>query len=73
MEPVYEVLCTRSRNEELESYITYGLRACAEGQVIKSIADISVDYEKVMELAKLCNAQKVSLCHIEDVVEDWLN
>jgi len=40
--------------------------------IIAMISDISSDEGKIFELVEKCNALELSLCHLNDVVEDFL-
>ena len=41
--------------------------------VLKTISDISSDLSKVEDLARKCNMLKLDVCHLYDIVEDYLN
>lgn len=58
--------------------ITYGIAAYSDiedeeaATVISHICDITPDKSKAEDLVKRCNKLKLSLCHLRDVVEDFL-
>ena len=60
------------------TYPSYGIAAYAQAElnasatVIASINNITTDRKRLMELVQLCNLQKLSLIHLNDVVEDFL-
>ncbi len=60
-------------DEENKKHVTYGIAAVdAFGRVIKSFSDVFFDKAKAEHLVTLCNREKLSLIHLEDVVEDAL-
>ena len=67
-------------NEPMDgkTYTSYGIAAYAQAElnapamVIASINNITTDRKKLMELVQNCNLQKLSLIHLDDVVEDFL-
>ncbi len=60
-------------DEENQEHITYGIAAVDPfGKVIKSFSDVFFDKTKAEHLVTLCNKEKLSLIHLEDVVEDAL-
>ena len=68
----YRLFTERLENEERGSYIAYGLEAVAEGHVCRHISDISVDAAAVSSLVAQCNQKELDICHLDDVIEDWL-
>jgi len=56
------------RDEDAQIYRTYGIRRVT-GDIIR---DISTDYSRVFEIARLLNRCKVSREHFFDVVSDML-
>lgn len=68
----YRLFTEHLESEERGSYIAYGLEAVVEGHVCRHISDISVDAEAVSSLAALCNQNQLDICHLDDVIEDWL-
>ena len=57
---------------------SYGIAAYADPDqsgtalIVASVRDISAEREKVALLVDICNRMAVSLCHLPDVVEDFL-
>lgn len=50
-----------------------GCGVIAEGDgSCRYFADITTDEAAMRELVALCNREQLSLCHFEDVVEDFL-
>ncbi len=41
--------------------------------ILKTISDISSDASKVENLARKCNMLKLDVCHLYDIVEDYLS
>lgn len=60
------------------TYTSYGIAAYANAKlgdavtVIASINNITTDRKKLVELVGICNLHRLSLMHLEDVVEDFL-
>ena len=60
------------------TYTSYGIAAYAQEEqnraatVIASINNITTDRIRLAELVQNCNLQKLSLIHLDDVVEDFL-
>lgn len=65
--------------EELDSpdegkYIAYGIEVSnGRGERLKTVRDITCDRSALEELVKLCNELDLALCHLDDVVEDFLS
>jgi hypothetical protein len=54
-----------------QSFVTYGMEALCRDEVVFSVDEISVDYEKVKKFVSLCNSCNASLCHIEEMIHDY--
>ncbi len=60
------------------SRISYGVAAYADVEsngtatVVAQINDVSLDKKSVTELVERCNRSNLSLCHLNDVVEDFI-
>ncbi len=77
-----EAVTFGSRKEEYtfgdSSRIAYGIVAYADAEiggtftVIASVSDISAEKESAERLAELCNANQVSVEHLQDIVDDYL-
>lgn len=55
------------------TYDTYGIGVVVDYVLEDYILDVSVEFEKVHRLVKLCNEEDLSAIHLRDVVEDFLN
>ena len=59
--------------------ITYGIAAYSDiddeetATVISHICDVTSDRFKAEDLVNKCNKLKLSLCHLRDIVEDFLS
>ncbi len=51
---------------------TYGIAAYRKGRKLCQIADITADRSSLERLVEICNREGLSLCHLYDVVEDFL-
>ena len=67
----YRVLQTEEQNEEV-SYTAYGIQGFVNGQPVERIPDITTNRASAEKLVAMCNKGEVALCHIRDIVEDWL-
>lgn len=54
-------------DEDGNSHLTYGI-----SDDERSFSDISTDKSKIERLVMLCNEQKISPIHLDDVIEDFL-
>lgn len=59
-------------SEDNINYRAYGIDIFEENKLIKSIKDISLNKNAVDELVSKCNTLKVSILHIEDVIQDFV-
>ena len=55
------------------TYDTYGIGVVVDYVLEDYILDVSVEFEKVHRLVKLCNEEDLSAIHLRDVVDDFLN
>ena len=66
------VLCSRS----FASGTAYGIRAVAvsagRSAALCAFHDLCADEDSVRELIRKCNAGRLSLCHLRDVIDDFL-
>ncbi len=73
MEFVYRLKTDSIYDEEGCLHTVYGIAAVDTfGRVIKSFSDVFFDKAKAEHLVTLCNREKLSLIHLEDVVDDAL-
>ena len=63
----YKVNCVKycSENE-------YGIDIFSQGKLVKSIDRITKNYNDIILLINMCNELEIELCHIDDIVEDYL-
>ncbi len=66
---------TLSSKVEIEdvTYDTYGIGAIKNGEIADYILDLSTEFENVKSLVDLCNNKELSLIHLRDVAEDFIN
>lgn len=50
----------------------YGIDVFEKGKLIKSIDKITKNYNDIILLVNMCNEIELELCHIDDIVEDYL-
>ena len=69
----YSIFKENMSNEDGE-YTSFGITIeDSNGDVIKSITDISTDEIVVRDLCERCNKGQLHPIHLYDVVEDFLN
>ncbi len=69
----YSVFSEEIETKELGKYRTYGIIALDDqGNILKAVHDVSCDLSKLEPLVELCNRFQLSLCHLCDVVEDFM-
>lgn len=52
--------------------VTYGIDSILDNHIVKSIPDITEDENEINKIVALCNELELELCHIDDIVEDYL-
>lgn len=50
----------------------YGIDIFSQGKLVKSIDGIRNNYNDIILLVNMCNELEIELCHIDDIVEDYL-
>ena len=68
----YDLHTGQAHSNEYGTYETYGVTASCCGNIVCTIEDISLEKDKVMQLVKLCNEERLSLAHLEETVESFL-
>ena len=64
---VYEINCNNNEyNRE------YGINALIDGEIVKSIFEISNNKQDILKLVNICNTLNLELCHLDDIIEDYL-
>ncbi|MEE0913089.1 MAG: DUF6514 family protein [Ruminococcus sp.] len=54
------------------SHAEYGIEAYDGNILLKSIDSITDSRSDIEKIASLCNELKIELCHLEDIIEDYL-
>ena len=68
----YKLFSETKFQEEYGWYRTYGIIAVRRGQTASVIGDISLDKAKLLPFVKKLNKEKLELCHLKQVVEEFL-
>lgn len=69
----YSVFSEETISSEHGKYIAYGIAVSDEqGRLLRAVHDITCDRSALESLATLCNQLSLSLCHLDDVIEDFL-
>ncbi len=50
----------------------YGIAVYRKGCKLQEVLDITTDKKQLERLVELCNQEQLSLCHLYDVIEDFL-
>lgn len=50
----------------------YGIAVYRKGHKIHEVKDITADKSSLKQLVELCNQKQLSVCHLYDVIEDFL-
>lgn len=78
MTPITYGVSTEIYEWKKDCRTSYGIVAYSDidedgvATIVASIRDISFDRKTVEELVQKCNLLNLSLCHLRDVVEDFL-
>lgn len=54
------------------SHLEFGIDVFDEGILIKSIPSISEDKKEIEKILSVCYELDIELCHLDDVIEDYL-
>ena len=70
----YSLLISRKtdKKDEMQEVKIFGILAYCGNQRLRLVQDITEDVEKLKDLIFLCNAEQLSLYHLDDVIEDFL-
>ncbi len=73
MECKFEKISKTIKTEDGLEIETYGIKAVSkQGNILKSIDDITTDSQKLDKFISLCNQGNLALRHLNDVIEDFL-
>jgi hypothetical protein len=75
MEYTYSVVLERLFRTEVGFYGSYGLTATQKeaNGIPRSISDITANQKLLEAFARVCNRTKLSIRHMDEVVEDFLS
>ena len=59
-------------DEEIGTYVTYGLSVRTVAEEITFISDVSTDYDEITRLANVCTENQLDPEHLSDLLEDFL-
>lgn len=70
----YMVIVEDLKSHEFGEYTAYGICAFSEDNKtnMKSFSDVFLEKEKAENLVNLCNANKLDIIHLRDVIEDMI-
>ena len=70
----YRINETVVYDEDGNAHTSYGVDAVnIKGNIIESIPDVFFEYAEAERLIKLFNMCNLSLAHLKDTIEDWLD
>lgn len=55
-----------------DTHPEFGIDAFEDGLLIKSVEGITDVYNDITELLNMCNELEIEICHLDDIVEDYL-
>ena len=64
---IYKVNCIKNDTHE-----EYGINAFEDGLLKKSVEGITDVYGDTAQLSDMCNELELEICHLDDVIEDYL-
>ena len=68
----YETIVSQVSYED-KTVQTYGIKATDTSGTVRTVEDISTNKSAVEALVTLCNREGLALCHLDDVIEDFLS
>lgn len=51
---------------------SYGIAFYVQGRELRRVDDITTDRAALTKLVELCNREKLSSCHLHDIIDDFL-
>ena len=66
--PVQETL----EDDDIGTYVTYGLSVRAVEEEIAFVSDVSTELEEIQHLAEVCTEKQLDPEQLPDVIEDFL-
>lgn len=68
----YRVL-QQEKEIEGQKYISCAIALYEDKELIRIINDVFSDVNEAERFVEICNRLKVSVLHIDDIIEDWLS
>lgn len=70
---IYEAFEEASFLSDIGEYISYGIKVTSlpAMKIVRKICDVSVNKERVEEFCRLATEGILSLCHLDDVLEEY--
>lgn len=68
----YKLIKSDTCCDYCDYHSTYGISVYDNNKLIKSVHDISVDKIAVEKLIEKLNKHGLSLCHLSEIIEDYL-
>ncbi len=70
---LYKIRIDKFNFEEIGDCDTYGIDVFDDNNtLVKSVPDISFNKEEISGLIKDCNDLEVDVCHIDNIIEDFI-
>lgn len=54
------------------THLEFGIDVFKDKKIIKSIHSISENKEDIEKIVSLCNELDIEMCHLDDIIEDYL-
>ena len=54
------------------THLEFGIHVFKDEKIIKSIHSISENKEDIEKIVSLCNELDIEMCHLDDIIEDYL-
>lgn len=68
----YRVIRERIIDEDIGTYVAYGIELRSKGKTVRKISDIFLSYRKIKHLCRLCNKLKPDNGQIDYIVQDCI-
>ena len=69
----YQTIATEVNHPEQGKLQSYGIKATSPDGTERTVVDVCTSKEAIDSLVDLCNREQLALCHLDDVIEDFLS
>lgn len=64
---IYKINCFKNVTNS-----KFGIDAFENGMLIKSVEGITDIFEDITQIKDMCNELEIEICHLDDIIEDYL-